>query len=144
MEPKPYLITELEILNKTKKEDMPKDHQDNLIVLLERINKVRYAWDKPMKVTSGYRSKDDHIRIYKDLAVQRGVVYDEAKVPMGSRHLQAAAVDISDPGGVLYKWVKDNIALIEEIGLWMEEADDQARVHFQIFPPKSGNRFFKP
>lgn len=144
MDSKPYLITEAEILKNCKKEDIPTDHQKNLEVLLERINKVRYAWNKPMRVTSGYRSMDDHIRIYKALAAQRGVPYDESKVPMASKHLSCAAVDISDPDGKLYKWVQDNIPLMEEIELWMEEKDDQARVHFQIYPPKSGKRFFKP
>lgn len=147
VDPKPYLITESEILKKIKKEDLPKEHQDNLAMLLERINKVRYAWNKPMTVTSGYRSMADHIRIYKELAVKRKIDYDESNVPMGSNHLKCAAVDISDPDGKLYEWVRINAVLMEEIGLWMEEADDQARVHFQIFaygswkPEKS--RFFK-
>lgn len=144
VESKPYLIKESEILRKTKKEDMPKEHQDNLEVLLERINKVRYAWGRPMIVTSGYRSMKDQIRIYKALAVQRNVPYDESKVPMGSKHLSCAAVDISDKDGKLYEWVQANEKLMEEIGLWMEAKDDQARVHFQIFPPRSGNRFFNP
>lgn len=141
---RPYLITEAEILKNFKKEDMPKEHQKNLEMLLERINKVRYAWNKPMRVTSGYRSMADHIRIYKALAAQRGVPYDESRVPMASKHLACAAVDISDPDGKLYEWAQANVPLMEEIQLWMEEKDDQARVHFQIYPPKSGKRFFKP
>ena len=141
---KPYLITESEILKAVKKEDMPEDHQKNLEELLEKINKVRYAWAKPMRVTSGYRSKDDQIRIYKSLAAQRGQTFDESKIPWGSAHLKCAAVDISDPDGSLYQWTRDNEALMEEIGLWMEVKDDQARVHFQIYPPKSGNRWFSP
>lgn len=144
MEPMLYLITESEILKKVKKEDLPEEHQKNLEVLLWRINKVRYAYNKPMIVTNGYRFMADHIRIYKELAVQRKVAYDESKVPMNSNHLKGAAVDISDPDGNLYEWVQANEALMEEIGLWMEIKDDQARVHFQIFPPKSNKRFFIP
>ena len=143
-EQKPYLITESEILKAVKKEDMPEDHQKNLEELLEKINKVRYAWGKPMRVTSGYRSKEDQIRIYKDLAAQRKQVFDESKIPWGSAHLKCAAVDISDPDGSLYDWTHDNEALMEEIGVWMEVKDDQARVHFQIYAPKSGKRWFSP
>ncbi len=141
---KPYLITESEILRNVKKEDMPEDHQTNLEELLKKINKVRYAWGKPMRVNSGYRSKADQIRIYKELAEQRKQEFNEAKVPMGSAHLKGAAVDISDPDGSLYDWTHDNEALMEEIGLWMEVKDDQPRVHFQIYPPKSGKRWFSP
>ncbi len=143
-EKKPYLITQKEILRDVQVDAMPEDHQANLKELLAKINKIRYAWGKPMRVTSGYRSRADQIRIYKELAAQRKQTFDEAKVPMGSAHLKAAAVDISDPDGSLHAWTMANEALMEEIGVWMEVKDDQARVHFQIYAPKSGNRWFKP
>jgi hypothetical protein len=114
----------------------------NLNVLLERINIIRKAWAKPMIVTSGFRSKDDHKRIYAQLAKRRGVEY--IRIPMGSLHLAGAAVDISDPDGSLMEWCKCNEPLLEVTGLWMEEPDDQKRCHFQISPPRSGKRFFKP
>ncbi len=88
---KPYLIKESEILGKVQAADMPDDHQVNLKELLEKINKIRYAWGKPMRVTSGYRSKDDQTRIYKELAAQRGQVFDPNKIPWGSAH--------REPGG---------------------------------------------
>ena len=138
------MITLKELLNGVNFNLLPKDHKNNILDLLERINKVRQAYAKPMTVTSGYRTMADHLRIYKELAVKRKVVYDESKVPMGSLHLKGAAVDISDPDGKLFDWVEQNVKLMEQIGLWMETKDDQKRVHFQVFPPKSGNRFFKP
>lgn len=141
---KPNLIKESEILGKVARESIPEDHQKNLDELLEKINKIRYAWGKPMRVTSGYRSKEDQIRIYKDLAEQRGQTFDPNKIPWGSAHLKCAAVDISDPDGKLYDWTHENKALMEEIGVWMEVKDDQKRVHFQIYAPKSGNRWFNP
>ena len=110
----------------------------NLLVLLERINKIRTAWGKPMSVTSGLRDLADHKRIYHE----RGIFDD--KIPMHSQHLLGAAVDIDDPDGSLFNWCKDNVQLLEQVGLWCEEKDDQHRVHFQIFPPKSGHRFFYP
>ena len=138
------MITLKELLGKTDYNSIPKDHQANIMILLERINKVRSALDKPMIITSGYRSKDDHIRIYKELATKRKEIFDEKKIPWGSSHLKGAAVDISDNNGSLYEWCQKNEALLVEIGLWMEEKDDQKRVHFQIFAPASGKRFFKP
>ena len=140
IENKPYLITEIEILRDVKREDIPQDHQDNLVVLLERINKVRYAYSRPMKVSSGYRSMADHLRIY----AAKGVT-DESKIPMKSSHLKAAAADISDPKQELQKWCIDNVSKLEEIGLWCEAFTATPNwVHFQIFAPKSGNRFFNP
>ena len=111
----------------------------NLAILLERINKVRAAWGKPMTTTSGLRTLEDHLRIYKDMGIT-----DQSKIPMSSKHLYGQAVDISDPDGKLFDWVKANEKLMEEIGLWMEEKDSHKRVHFQTVPPKSGKRFFKP
>lgn len=143
-EKKPYLITEKELLKNYKRENMPEDHQKNLDELLEKINKVRYAYNKPMSPTSGYRSKEDQIRIYKELAVKRKKEFKESDIPWGSAHLKGAAVDISDPKGELDQWCHDNEDKLAEIGLWMEEKDDQARVHFQIYPPASGKRWFKP
>lgn len=111
----------------------------NLNTLLERMNKVRTAWNKPMTVTSGLRDLEDHKRIYK----AKGVA--EAKIPLQSRHLYGKAVDIADPKGELWTWCKANEALLKDIGLWMEHGDStKGWCHFQIEPPKSGKRFFKP
>lgn len=127
------------------KELNPKDYKlteeqaKNIPVLLERINKVRDKWGKPMTVNSGLRSLEDHLAIYARMGIT-----DQKKIPMKSRHLIGAAVDIADPDGSLYDWVVANEKLMEEIGLWMEVKDAQKRVHFQIFPPGSGKRFFNP
>jgi len=139
------MISEKELLSgQCELKDLSPELQANFAILLERINKVRAAWNKPMRVTSGVRTMEHHLQVYKDLAKQRGVAYDESQVPKLSKHLFAQAVDIYDKDGSLFQWCKDNEKLLEEIGLWMEEADDQPRVHFQIVPPRSGRRFFKP
>jgi len=140
-----YKVTMKELLmGRVEFEDLEKDLQDNALELREKINKVRKALNKPMKVTSGYRSMEDHLRIYRELAVKRKQKYDESKVPKQSKHLYCQAVDISDPDGSLFEWTKNNESLLEEIGLWMEEKDDQKRVHFQTVSPKSGKRWFMP
>ncbi len=138
------MIAMKEIIGNLDISTLPADHQANLKILLEKINKVRAAWNKPMTITSGYRSKEHHIEIYKDIAKQRGQVFDLSKVPMASKHLSGQAIDISDPDGKLFEWTKANEKLLADIGLWMEEKDDQKRVHFQIVPPKSGKRWFLP
>lgn len=139
----PNMVTLKELLSGNKLEEQSQEIQDNLKVLHEKINKVRVAYDKVMIVTSGLRSMDHHIDVYKALAKQRKMTFDMLKVPMGSNHLKGKAVDISDKDGKLHQWCLDNIKLLEEIGLWIEDKDDQARVHFQTVPPKSGNRVFK-
>jgi len=134
------MISMNEILKKVKLEDLPEDHQKNLAILLERVNLIRGEWGKPMTVTSGYRSKADQIRIYKE----KGVT-DESKIPMKSRHLSAEAVDIYDPDRVLQEWILMHEKRLEEIGLWCEDFSATPNwVHMQIQAPKSGKRFFMP
>jgi hypothetical protein len=137
-------ISLLELLRGHVITDLSIDEQHNLEELQKRINIIREAWGKPMTVTSGFRSMQDHLRIYSELAFKRGQPFDRSKVPMKSAHLSGSAVDISDPDGSLYEWCHKNIPLLEKTELWCEMKDDQHRVHFQIYPPKSGNRFFYP
>jgi uncharacterized protein YcbK (DUF882 family) len=129
-----------EILRNAKLEDQSPEIQRNLAVLLERVNKVRAAYGKPMTVTSGLRTMQDHLRIYRE----KGIT-DQSKIPMRSRHLFGQAVDISDPKQELQRWILKNEKLMEEIGLWMEDFSATKNwVHMQIVPPASGQRFFKP
>lgn len=100
----------------------------NIKVLHERINKVRAAYAKPMAVTSGVRSQADHKRIYADIAKRNGS--SVIRVPMGSKHLTAQAVDIADKDGSLMSWCKANVSLLEESNLWIE-AETKGWVHFQ-------------
>lgn len=137
-EPKSMISME-EILNHKYELDKQSDEiQKNLLELLEKVNKVRTQWGKPMIVTSGLRSMEDHLRIYKE----KGIT-DPAKIPMKSKHLYGQAVDISDPDLELTKWLKDNPKVLEDIGLWCEEGNKNW-VHFQIVPPASGHRWFLP
>lgn len=112
--------------------------------LLDRVNKVRQAWGKPMVVTSGVRTLADHLRIY----AAKGIT-DQTKIPMKSKHLEnvtnAAAVDISDPRQELQQWCRANESLLASIGLWMEDFSATPNwVHFQNVPPASGKRWFMP
>lgn len=101
----------------------------NLDTLLQRINVVRTAWGRPMTVTSGLRSQADQDRI-------------NPGAPK-SKHLIGAAVDIADSTGDLYRWLKSDPSILERAQLWCE-AGTIGWCHFQIFPPKSGKRWFLP
>jgi uncharacterized protein YcbK (DUF882 family) len=134
------MITIKELLsNQAKFEDLDKDVQANLNELFLKVNIVRKEYGKPMIVTSGLRTKKHHLDIY----ARKGIY--PPKVPMKSNHLFGRAVDFADGDGKLKKWILENIKLMEEIGLYMEDFNaTKTWVHFQINPPKSGNRFFKP
>lgn len=134
------MITFNELIKGNFINDIPIEHQHNLEILLKRVNMVRAAYGKPMMVTSGYRSLQDHIRIYS----MKGIT-DRSKIPMKSKHLYGQAVDFSDPKGELQAWCKANEALLVQAGLWMEDFSATPNwIHFQILPPASGKRWFLP
>lgn len=128
----------------TKEELNPKNYtlteeqEKNLEQLLVKMNALRVLYKKTMIITSGIRTREDQIRIY----TAKGV--PENKIPWGSQHLKGAACDVLDSDGSLMKWCRDNVIHLETLGLYVEDDTSVPRVHFQIFQPKSGNRFFKP
>jgi len=132
------MISMSELLKGKKLEDQSIEIQENLTVLLERINKVRTLWAKSMTVTSGLRTMEDHLRIY----AAKGIT-DKTKIPMKSKHLYGQAVDIADSGLKLTAWLKANPQVLVDAELWCEEGNSNW-VHFQMLPPKSGNRWFLP
>jgi uncharacterized protein YcbK (DUF882 family) len=134
------MITLQELLDGENFDNLDKTVQGNLKSLCEKMNKVRKAYGKSMIVTSGLRSMKHHLEIY----AKKGIT-DKSKIPMKSRHLSGQAVDIFDKDGSLKAWIKNNIAILEEAGLYMEDFKYTPNwVHFQIVPPKSGSRFFIP
>lgn len=117
-----------------------RDIQENLIDLQKKMNIIRSLWGKPMIVTSGLRTMEDHLRIYREMGVT-----DPAKIPIASRHLFGQAVDISDPKQELQAWCKGNEKELEAAGLWMEDfSATPTWCHFQTKPPRSGKRWFLP
>lgn len=132
------MISMQELLGPYKLEDQSNEIQVNLKLLLGRVNKIRTWWGKPMIVTSGLRTMTDHLRIYKE----KGIT-DPTKIPLKSKHLFGAAVDISDPDLSLTAWLKKDSSHLELAQLWCEN-NTPTWVHFQIFPPMSGKRWFLP
>lgn len=107
------------------------DIQGNLMTLLERINKVRDAYAVPMIVNSGLRTPEINAAT--------------PNAAPNSWHMKGAAVDIKDTDGALWAWCLDNLALLKELGLWLEDKKwTPTWTHFQIYPPKSGHRIFVP
>lgn len=122
-------MIELKELNLHGYETTP-EIDNNLQILLERVNKIREQWGKPMTVTSGLRSQADQQRI-------------NPSAPK-SNHLIGAAVDIYDPDLSLTAWLKENGSQrLIDAQLWCE-LGNKNWVHFSIYPPKSGHRWFYP
>lgn len=71
----------------------------NLIKVAEGLEQVRArCGHKPVRVTSGYRTLEHHLQIYRDIAKRKGVPFDKSKVPMGSYHLTGRAADVDIEG----------------------------------------------
>lgn len=141
------MISMSELLSGNKLEDLPQEHQDNLAKLQIVANKVRTLWNQPMTVTTGYRTMEHHIEIYKEKAEKAGNPFDINKVPMHSKHLIGCAVDISDPMLAITHWLRDNPQIMEDCEIFCE-AGNKNWVHIQFLPFGSyhagGTRWFLP
>jgi len=120
----------------------PKNHPvtpditENLFWLCNKLNVIRKKSGLVMSVTSGLRDRADVERIYLKLGLPPRY---------GSQHLQGAAADIYDPKKKLWGWVQDNLDYVAWLGLYMEDGDYTPNwVHFQLYPPRSGRRGFRP
>jgi hypothetical protein len=129
------MITMNELLQgRAKLIDLDKETQVNLQLLLIKINIVRKAYGKPLKVNDGYRRPQD----------------TPANGASKSKHLIGAAVDIDDnDAGDFWNWCKDNLEIIWEAGLWIEDprythGKSGTWMHFQSVPPASGKFIFIP
>jgi hypothetical protein len=121
------------LMGRAKFEDLDKEIQNNLVLLFEKINKIREKYAKPMKVNDGLR-----------LSAGNGA--------KKSKHLEGLAVDIDDnEEGELWFWLMEHeqMQLLKDVGLWLEHGDythypGGSWVHFQCLPPGSGKRIFIP
>lgn len=107
----------------------------NLDILFDRLMEVQNAIGYGLKINSGLR----------DQAQQNELIKQGKSNAIHSKHLAGAAADINDPDGSIAEWVKNNLKLMEVIGLWMEDFEHtKGWVHFQMMPPHSGKRVFIP
>lgn len=139
------MITFKEMIGNNSISDIPILHQQNIQELLKRVNVLRSEWNKPMTISSGYRSKVEHQRIYdeKNLKlVKSGRL--AVNIPWGSQHLTGAALDIYDPCLLITKWLKENDSKrLFDLNLYAEEGNSNW-VHLQLKAPHSGKRWFYP
>lgn len=133
------LVTKEEILlGRVKYEDLTDEQKKNIDILVDRINRffAGYTWPSklPKKVNDGLRRPQD--------APKNGSAT--------SWHYRGAAIDLDDDdSGVTWQYVWANRKKLKEIGLWVEHPNwthgsAGTWMHFQIYPPKSGKRFFVP
>lgn len=95
--------------------DIPSEYLGNIETLLHRLNLFRELYGQPMSVTSGFRSMEDHLRIYRE----KGIT-DPSKIPMNSAHLTGQACDFADPKGVLKSWIRMNPTILDTCNLYQE------------------------
>lgn len=127
------------IIKNARMDQLDPDIQHNLLLLLDKMTKLETLYGLPFIITSGLRTREDQLRIYKAKNIP------EDKIPWGSQHLAGSAVDVYDPHKLLADWCHKNENRLEELGLYCEDTDFTHNwVHFQIYPPKSRKRFFKP
>lgn len=111
--------------------DYTKQISDNIDQLLIPINKIRDAYGSSMIVNSGWRPPSIN------LSTPGAAVH--------SKHMIGLAVDISDPNGVLMKWVLQNLQLLKDLNIYCEDFSWTPNwLHFQLGGPKSGKRIFVP
>jgi len=139
-------ISVLDYLGSNSLSDLSKEHLGNVNSLIPAVNDVLNKFGEGRKITSGYRSMDDHIRIYDDINKKRKAKsLPELKIPTGSAHLAGLAVDLQDSDGKLDQWCLDNIDWLTEKGLYIEHPTATVGwCHIQLRKPKSGNNPFHP
>lgn len=128
------MITKDEILmgrDKKYPKEYTEEISNNIDKLLEAMNQVRKAYNKPMFVASGWRPSE--------------INESTSNAAKNSNHLKGLAVDIKDTDGKLWEWVLMNLVLMKKLGIYLEDKRwTPTWVHFQIVPPKSKKRIYIP
>lgn len=125
---------------------LPNEIRKNLEKLCETMSRFELRYGAPLWVTSGYRTPQEHARIYEEINDRRLLAgLDEFPIPLHSKHLIGRAVDVSDPELHLQYWILDHLDVLEDLDLYMERFEFTTHwCHFQDIPPRSGRRFFVP
>lgn len=140
MTQKLYFTRDEILMGRDKIAPLTPEMEENLDKLILAMSKVREAYGKPMKGSSGYRPASINASV------------GGAKL---SAHMSCQAVDIVDKDGKLAKWCLENLDILEANGLYLEDPrytyiinDKGDRVsgwvHLDIRGPKSGKRVFIP
>lgn len=110
--------------------ELTDDIQANAAIICDRANQLLSEFGQDRGLRSGWRPA----------AINNG-----AGGAPHSKHMTGQAVDIDDNDGSLDEWCKDNVPVLERIGLWLEiDTATPTWTHVQCVPPGSGHRFFIP
>lgn len=102
----------------------------NLFDLLPRVNLIRFEYNQPLYVSSGYRPAS---------------INKSAHGASNSSHLKCQAVDFKDLDGSFAKWCLSHLHLLQKAGLYMEDPRwTPGWVHLMSRRPNSGKRVFIP
>lgn len=123
-----YISVTEYLMGRAEMKDLSDELVSNLNTIVPRANTFLEAFGEYRKVNSGYRTP---------------AANKAAGGARRSNHMKCAAVDLEDADGKLYLFARNNVPLLEEIGLWCEVRQG-GWLHLQIFPPGSGRRFFHP
>jgi len=117
------MITRQEILMGRDKEfPLTQELEDNLAILLEKVNIIRSIWGKPLIVTSGYRPAQYN---------------QNANGAKKSAHMSCQAADFKDIDREFSKWCLNNLPLLKQNGLYLESPKyTPSWTHLQIRPTK--------
>ena len=110
--------------------ELTEDIKTNAAIICEKANQLMAAFGEDRELRSGWRPS---------------AVNNHAGGAPHSKHMTGHAVDIDDSDGALDEFCRNNVQILEGIGLWLE--DDVATptwCHIQCVPPRSGHRFFIP
>ena len=111
-------------------QELTEDIQTNATIICNRANQLIAAFGEDRELRSGWRPP---------------AVNHNTGGALHSRHMTGQAVDIEDNDGRLDAFCRDNIGLLEQLGLWLEdEVATPTWCHVQCVPPRSGDRFFIP
>jgi hypothetical protein len=117
------------LMGRAEPDKLSPDQIANMNSLIPKINEFLERFGSYRIVNSGYRSPAIN-------AATPGAAPH-------SKHLVCAAIDLEDADAKLHAFAKNNVLLLEELGLWCEERQG-GWLHMQCIPPRSGKRFFKP
>lgn len=126
-----YISVEEYLMGRATLDGLPDDLAGNVNHLIVCVNSLLEKFGEYRAVSSGYRRPEDNAKL--------------ANPKPASRHLTCEAVDLVDPDEKLKAWIKDNLSVLEEVGLYMEHTSATPTwVHLQTRAPKSGRRVFLP
>lgn len=118
----------------------------NLSKLFDACMKLQDASGIDLQVNRGFVTLAEQIETYRKINLKRkSQGLPALQVPMESKHMFGAAVDLWDANQQLQKWILANEALVKSWGVHFEKFSYTLTwVHMQVIPPRSGSFFFLP